>query len=310
MSGHHAGHKPRNTPPAADHRLDQFAAAVAEARNTNPALAALSATEAQFIDAAMDIGGHLDRPTVGAAWLILGQLFGTNLANVPPEQQAGALAMLLNVAKLAGQRLYEGDRLPVEMRCPFTFATGAPCTKTVKGPNQERVDVLLRAHIWQAHPGETWPPTPADGPVREQARLTHYSRNGDGNACGAAGFATDKIGEATCEACRDSALEGDDLFPPPIGEALTFDQLKRFANVRVLAMTSLAVDRQYGDPVTGRKGELTPQAAWEQAERDYDRLMAERPVAPSASPEPRAWQYPVGGGHLDDGEAIEGGADD
>lgn len=158
MTGHQHANQRRKPQPAADHRLDQFAAAVAEARTTNPALAALTATEDQFIDAAMDIGAHLDRPTVGAAWLILGQLFSTNLANTPPEQQAGALAMLLNVARLAGQRLYVGDRLPVEMRCPFAFATGAPCTKTVKGGDEKQFDTYMRAHIWQAHPGATWPP--------------------------------------------------------------------------------------------------------------------------------------------------------
>lgn len=161
MTGHYAGHHPRSAVPAADHRLDQFAAAVAEARATNPAIAALAATEDQFIEAAMDIGAHLDHQTVGAAWLILGQLFGTNLASVAPEQQAGALAMLLNVAKLAGQRLYTGDRLPVEVPCPFTYTTGAPCKTVVKAPNRERADVLLAAHAWQQHPGQEQAPSVA-----------------------------------------------------------------------------------------------------------------------------------------------------
>jgi len=177
MTGHHAGHHPRSTAPAADHRLDQFAAAVAEARATNPAIAGLAATEDQFIEAAMDIGAHLDRQTVGAAWLILGQLFGTNLASVAPEQQAGALAMLLNVAKLAGQRLYTGDRLPVEMPCPFTYANGAPCKTVIKAPNADRAEVLLNAHAWQQHPGQERPatldegfPAPPTGPTYDEAR--------------------------------------------------------------------------------------------------------------------------------------------
>lgn len=256
MTGHHAGHKLRNTP-AADHRLDQFAAAVAEARTTQPALAALGQIETQFIDTAMDIGAHLDRATVGAAWLILGQLFGTNLASTPPDQQAGQLVALLNVAKLAGQRLYVGDRLPVEMRCPFTYATGAPCTKLIKGSDEKQFDTYMRAHIWQQHPGETWPPKEPEG---REPRAYQYQVGGP--------------------------IPPDDGGPYPpsaLGDNPTFDQLKRFANVRVLALTYLGVDRKNGDPVTGRKGELTTQDAWAQAERDYDRLLAERAQSRSAS---------------------------
>lgn len=158
MTGHQHANQRRKPSPAADHRLDQFAAAVAEARTTQPALAALQPTVDQFIDTAMDIGAHLDRPTLGAAWLILGQLFGTNLASTPPDQQAGVLAMLLNVARLAGERLYTGTAIPVEMPCPFPYGTGAPCKSVIKAPNRERADVLLGAHVWQQHPGETWPP--------------------------------------------------------------------------------------------------------------------------------------------------------
>lgn len=162
MTGHHAGHTPRTTAPAADHRLDQFAAAVAEARTTQPALAALAVTEQQFIDAAMDIGAHLDRPTLGAAWLILGRLFSTQLASVPPEQQAGALAMLLNVAKLAGQRLYTGAALPVTAACPYAYGTGAACGKQYTQATQERLDALMRSHVALHHPGQAWPPVEPD----------------------------------------------------------------------------------------------------------------------------------------------------
>lgn len=156
MTGHQ--HAKQRQKPAADHRLDQFAAQVAEARTAQPALQALAATEQQFIDAAMDVGAHLDRETVGAAWLILGQLFAANLANVRPEAQAQHLGMLLNVTRLAGARLYTGDRLPVEMRCPFTYSTGKQCTKTIKGGDEKQFDTNMRAHLWQNHPDATWPP--------------------------------------------------------------------------------------------------------------------------------------------------------
>ncbi len=159
MSGHqHAKQSHGANPPASDHRLDQFAASVAEARATNPAVAGLATQEDQFIDAAMDIGAHLDRQTVGAAWLILGQLMGTHLANVPPEHQASAVMMLLNIAKLAGERLYTGNGLPITVACPYTYGNGAACSTTRTAPNQERLDVLMRAHVMQNHPGKEWPP--------------------------------------------------------------------------------------------------------------------------------------------------------
>lgn len=158
MTGHQHVNQRQKPQPAADHRLDQFAAAVTEARTTTPALATLAATEDQFIEAAMDIGAHLDRQTVGAAWLILGQLFGTNLQSVPPEQQANQLGVLLNVAKLAGQRLYVGERLPVTVKCPFTYgADFTPCSKEITAPTVERLDALMGAHAWQNHPGCEWP---------------------------------------------------------------------------------------------------------------------------------------------------------
>jgi len=158
LTGHQHARQSHGASPAADHRLDQFAAAISQGRADNPAIASLADTEAQFIEAAMDIGAHLDRQTVGAAWLILGQLMGTRLQSTPPEQQAQALAMLFQVARLAGQRLYTGDRLPIEARCPFTYATGKPCASTIKGVNEKQFDTNMRAHIWQHHPDETWPP--------------------------------------------------------------------------------------------------------------------------------------------------------
>lgn len=159
MTGHqHRAQTRRTVPPASDHRLDQFAAAVSEARETTSALAALGGMESQFIDAAMDIGAHLDRETLGAAWLIAGQLLSQHVQSVPSEQQASTLGALLNVLKLAGQRLYVGERLPVEMPCPFPYASGAPCKTVIKAPNEERLDTLIRAHLWQQHPDATWPP--------------------------------------------------------------------------------------------------------------------------------------------------------
>lgn len=162
MSGHHAQKRSQgaNHAPAADHRLDQFAAQITEARANTPALAALDGEAQQLIDAALDIAGHLDPATLGAAWILLGQILFQRLQLTPPEAQPSTLGALFQAARLAGVRLYNGDQLPVEMRCPFTYGTGAPCKTVIKAPNAERVDVLLGAHVWQQHPGESWPPKP------------------------------------------------------------------------------------------------------------------------------------------------------
>lgn len=285
MTGHHAHQRSlhaRNIPPASDHRLDQFAAAVSEARDTNPTLAALATMEDQFLDTAMDIGSHLDRQTVGASWLIAGQLLTTHVQSVPPEQQAATLGALLNVLKLAGQRLYTGDRLPVEMPCPFPYMTGAPCKTVIKAPSQERADLMMGAHVWQQHPGETWPPKPE----AHEAEITV-----DGKELSRPVPVPEpwrEVEPTEPQAGPQYEIEnGEDPYPPSmLGEDPTYEQLRRFVNVRVLAMTSLAIDRQDGDPVTGRKGDLTPQAAWKQAEHDYEELALGGRIANCACGEP------------------------
>lgn len=188
MSGHqHARQSRGANPPASDHRLDQFAASVAEARATNPAVAGLATQEDQFIDAALDIGAHLDRQTLGAAWLIAGQLMGTHLQGVPPEHQASALAMLLNVVKLAGERLYTGNGLPITVACPYAYGNGSQCSTTRTAPNQDRLDVLMRAHIMQNHPGKEWPPA-AEGGTETATLLELAVRASKTGLCPECGF--------------------------------------------------------------------------------------------------------------------------
>lgn len=217
-----SGHKSRNNiprrpaRPAADHRLDQFAAAVAEARANNPGATALAALEDEFIDAAMDIGAHLDRATVGAAWLILGQLMGTRLQATPPEQQSQMLGGLFQVARLAGQRLYTGDRLPVTIACPYTYLSGDPCKKSVTGPSLERADTLMGAHVWQQHPGEAWPPQEGCTPGPDEIVVA-----GDGLA-----ELVDEEGEAFC-ACGDPAVMLKSVTNRPDGKPGTLQALCR-----------------------------------------------------------------------------------
>jgi hypothetical protein len=137
-------------------RLDQFAATIADAR-TQPNLAALADLEQQFLTGFHEVGAHLDPVQVGAAWMILGNLFAGFVGGLPQEQQ-GCGPVLVNLARLAGARLYTGDRLPMEMTCPFTYGTGAQCKTVIKGSDEKQFDTHMRAHIWQHHEGATWPP--------------------------------------------------------------------------------------------------------------------------------------------------------
>jgi hypothetical protein len=137
-------------------RLDQFAATIADAR-TQPNLAALADLEQQFLTGFHEVGAHLDPVQVGAAWMILGNLFAGFVGGLPPEQQ-GCGPVLVNLARLAGARLYTGSGLPVTAQCPYTYGTGVECGKSYTQATQERLDALMRSHVALHHPGESWPP--------------------------------------------------------------------------------------------------------------------------------------------------------
>lgn len=170
-----SGHKSRRnnlttrTPDAqAISQLDQLAAAVADAR-AQPNMVALAGMEEGFLNAYLQgspFGNALDPLTVGAAWMIVGNLFASHINTMPEDQRSGP-AQLANLARLAGQRLYTGDRLPVTLACPYTHATGAPCTTTRTGSTQEQADKLMGAHVWQNHPDKTWPPAEAEDDAEE-----------------------------------------------------------------------------------------------------------------------------------------------
>lgn len=171
-----SGHKSRRnnlttrTPDAqAISQLDQLAAAVADARQ-QPNMVALAAMEEGFLNAYLQgspFGGALDPLTVGAAWMIVGNLFASHINTMPEDQRSGP-AQLANLARLAGQRLYTGDRLPVTLTCPYTYATGALCTTTRTGSTQEQADKLMGAHVWQNHPDKTWPPAEDEDGAEEE----------------------------------------------------------------------------------------------------------------------------------------------
>jgi hypothetical protein len=166
MSGHKSRRNqlPTRTPDAqAIAQLDQLAAAIADARQ-QPNMAALASMEEGFLGAYLKdspFGSALDPTTVGAAWMIIGNLFASHINSMPEDQRSGP-ALLANLARLAGQRIYTGDRLPVTLACPYKYSSGAVCTTTRTGSTTDQADLLMGAHVQQNHPGQVWPPVDAD----------------------------------------------------------------------------------------------------------------------------------------------------
>jgi hypothetical protein len=169
MSGYKSRRQiPARTPDAvAISQLDQLAAAVADAR-AQPQLAALAQLEEQFIASfnSSPFGATLDPVTVGATMMILGNMFASHV-NTMPEEQRGGAGILVNLARLAGQRIYTGDRLPVTHKCPYAYSSGALCGKEYTGTTQEQADLLMNGHVQLHHPGKAWPPVEEPAEVDE-----------------------------------------------------------------------------------------------------------------------------------------------
>lgn len=136
-------------------RLDQFAEAIAQARATGT-FGDAEAAEQQLLGVLLDIAPELDHTAVGAAWLVIGNLFRNNLDQAPAHLQGDAAINLMNLAQLAGQRLYAGA--PLTHPCPIPRSNGTACRFTAKGSRQEVLDAMMRAHVDVYHPGRAWPP--------------------------------------------------------------------------------------------------------------------------------------------------------
>lgn len=146
--------------------LDQLAADV-NSRRDAPHLAALEPHVTALLSKFRELCGHLDEVTAGAVMMFTAQVFTAHVnGQGTAEGQAMARTELPDLARLAGAALYTGSRLPAEMTCPFKWSTGNPCGKPFTAPTRERLDVLVKAHVWQNHPGESWPPKEdeEDGP--------------------------------------------------------------------------------------------------------------------------------------------------
>jgi hypothetical protein len=134
--------------------LDRAATAIAEGR-TDPRFTALEPIEKQLLAALERQAPELDQALVGAAWLILaeglGQVVASQQGHVDPS-------LLVNLGQLAGQRLYSGTDRLMEVSCPLTYSSGAPCKFSAKVGADGLVDAMMATHYATYHPGESWPP--------------------------------------------------------------------------------------------------------------------------------------------------------
>jgi hypothetical protein len=136
--------------------LDRAAETLAALRS-DPQFAALEPLEHTLIDEALQAAPELDRAGMGAAWMLLAEGLA-NLANQSEQQiPAGAL---INLAQLAGQRLYTGTGLPQAVRCPVVYDSGTRCKFEAKGAAPDLVDAQMRGHYATYHPALTWPQEP------------------------------------------------------------------------------------------------------------------------------------------------------
>ena len=136
-------------------RLDQFADAIAQARATGT-FGEFESGERSLLDLLSNIAPELDATTVGAAWLVIGNVFRDNLERTEPDLQGDGAIRLVNLLQLAGQRLYAGA--PLTHPCPIPRSNGTACRFTAKGGRQEVLDAMMRAHVDVYHPGRAWPP--------------------------------------------------------------------------------------------------------------------------------------------------------
>lgn len=138
--------------------LDQLATDATTKRQTQPEIQALEPAAKNLYTEFQRLCGHLDEVTAGAVLMVAGQLAAINVRDQPDDQKVTAAMRIPMLLALVGAQLYTGSTSGIEIACPFTFLTGVSCTKTFSTATRQHADLLMRGHVWQNHPGETWPP--------------------------------------------------------------------------------------------------------------------------------------------------------
>lgn len=208
MSGHKANRnniprrKPEPNQASMTSALDQLAAdATSKRQGGDPVIAELEPALKSLYAEFQRLCGHLDDVTAGAALMVVGQLAAINLRDQPDDQKVNAAMRVPMMTLLLGAQLYTGSAAGVEVICPFTYLTGVPCGKTITSATKSHTERLMRGHVWQHHPGETWPPAGAeDG-----------NEDGDEDAADAVNLApTDPAAQAAAIADLEAEFPDDD----------------------------------------------------------------------------------------------------
>lgn len=163
MTGNHPG-RSGNPARVANPGLDQLAAQIRNDRKSrNPVIVELEHIETQLLALFGKVGAeHVEPEQAGATMLILGQLFNDLVSKLPEDQQYRAPAIIVNLLRMLGQRLYTGDVQDDELRCPYPLASGKPCSFKPTYTMGGTLTTVMRGHVALHHPGETWPPAEPD----------------------------------------------------------------------------------------------------------------------------------------------------
>ena len=156
MTGH--AHDNQRQP---KHGGDGLNALVAQIRRDrqgrNPHLVPLEGYEAEIINLfTREYPGH-GYKDAGTTLLVLGQLLVDWVTKMPEAMQRQAPALIINMMRMIGQRLYDGDLPPIGLPCPFVYAHGVKCKYLAEGTDATRIDQVMKAHVGLHHPDNEWP---------------------------------------------------------------------------------------------------------------------------------------------------------
>jgi hypothetical protein len=156
MTGH--AHDNQREPKHGQAGLDALVTQIRKDRQgRNPHLVPLEGYEAEIINLfTREYPGHGYRDA-GITLLVLGQLLVDWVTKMPEAMQRQAPALIINMMRMIGQRLYDGDLPPIGVTCPFHYVHGAKCKYLAEGADTTRIDAAMRAHVGLHHPDNEWP---------------------------------------------------------------------------------------------------------------------------------------------------------
>jgi hypothetical protein len=187
--------------------VHQLAARVARQRKgSSPAFVALEPIEQRFLRLLLaDYRGSTQ--DAGAAVLLLRRHMLDLTDSLPAHRKNEAPGFILNLLSMIGEALYTG-RLPASYDCPHPLPGDIPCPYLCEAPDQQGLEIYMRAHMSLHHPDLAWhpaslptprPPANLDFDLRISVEL--YQANPDDDALSAT--ATCRLGHVNTTPALD-----------------------------------------------------------------------------------------------------------